>query len=177
MAQNDGATATQTPDVSTVIQDPNFSALPPLEKHKVLTRIDPNYAGLPPQEQTKALTAIQYPEASPKEKEGFWGAIGNDIVGAATGVKNLLTRPYTEAAAGYTHGGVGEAAARGINAVLDPMDVGGSLESIPAADAKRKAEGRSGGYRLAAAVGTATGVANPEASEQAANAGDTAGVA
>ena len=51
-----------TPDVSTVIADPNFQSLGLDEKHKVLLKVDKNYAGLPAKEQAKALGQIGYPQ-------------------------------------------------------------------------------------------------------------------
>lgn len=47
-----------TPNIETVIKDPEFQGLPPLEKQKVLQSLDPEYANLSDVEQKKTIIGL-----------------------------------------------------------------------------------------------------------------------
>ena len=163
--------------------DPDFHALPLVEKDKALQKLDPDYAGLPPQERSKALNAIQYGSGTQFEKErapdteGLLShtadVLGNQVKGAA----GMLVRPWTEAAKGYSdaraagHGVISSAiggAASGIGAAEDPLGMDQTAAELPSQYGKERAQGRSPAYSaIAPPLAAATGVNLPEVEHQA----------
>lgn len=98
---------------------------------------------------------------SSAQKEGFGGALWNDVKGMATtafrNANGFISNP------GATLYDMGSA-------------VYHNLASIPASDKERSAAGYSLPYRAAAAIGQGTGVVDPSSMEAAAKAGDPGAV-
>lgn len=111
----------------------------------------------------KAGGKVDWSSVPQTHQEGFWSALGSDLMGYAKGVPGML----------HT---MGQALSGNPQAVSDAMMTVGS------GDQRRQQQGRSGAtdlwgaYRFIAPAGDAVGL-NTAGMENAANEGDTAGVA
>jgi hypothetical protein len=172
--------------------DPDFHALPLIEKDKVLRKIDPDYAGLPPNEQVKALTAIHY-GAQPQADTGGFVEKAADVIGRqVSGAAKQTYAPLTEAYEGYKTGrengkgvlaSAGNALLRGGAQVLKSEPGLPSMESgiETAVDTignwnDRKKAGYSPAYRALAPIAASAAGVNLPNMEAAAGRGDVKGV-
>lgn len=88
------ANGDSTPDVSTILSDPNFKSLDIGEKHKVMMKVDPNYAGLPPREQAHAIGVIQWGPTAEPEDLGQGPQWIRDAYGIGRGLNNAVEATY-----------------------------------------------------------------------------------
>jgi hypothetical protein len=182
--QQAATTAPSTPPPAVDWQsDPDFHALPIVEKDKVLRKVDPDYAGLPPQEQQKALNVIHYgPPAGDGEGEGFLshaaGVIGNQIKSVAA----LPFRSLTEGYKGYSDArdkgagvldSLGQGALRSSAAGVDPLGITegmlrGTADTLSGGYQKRRERGYNPAYAaVAPTVAPAVGVNLPGMEDEA----------
>jgi hypothetical protein len=68
MQPDPGVIPPSPPSPAEILADPEFQALPIIERQKVMQQIDPNFAGLPEEEQNKVLDR----KIPPKPLHGPW---------------------------------------------------------------------------------------------------------
>lgn len=151
-------------DLTSAAKDPDFLKASNGEKIAFLSAHDPDFAAAPPNEKAEYLNHIlgntgektQFEkERTPEGSSLVRGlkAVGGDIAGVIGGTANQF-------------GKFGK-----ISTSIPAMAAEIGMDT-----ARRQQQGRSPAYQVAAATGSMTGVADPNASEDAAERGDTAGV-
>lgn len=76
-------------DAQQIMNDPDFHALPPMEKAKVLREVDQDFAGLPAAEQKKVVLTIRPDNAGPVEQPRDF-VLETDIPGEGRTQKTIL---------------------------------------------------------------------------------------
>jgi hypothetical protein len=158
-------------DLASALKDKDFLTAQPADQMAYLSSIDPDFAKASPQDQGEYLNHILAPARAARartetafEKErkpegtALWRgakAVGEDIASAAGGIGNAISTA-----------GLGGAPAAAVKQAVD----------FTLADQARREKGYSPLYRGAAGLGTIGGV-NVEGMEEAAEHGDTAGIA
>lgn len=95
-------------DLKSIFLDPEFRAMQPQEKVKVLTAADPEFGKLLPEDKMKVMISGLYPHIYDKAPEahdnGFWNTIGNDLMRTPEGLYKLISGdPATYQALGRSH--------------------------------------------------------------------------
>src|SRR5579859_2947784 len=82
-------------DLKSIFQDPEFRAMQPQDKVKVLTAADPEFGTLLPEDKMKVMISGLYPHIYDKVPEahdnGFWNTIGNDLMHTPEGIYKLIS--------------------------------------------------------------------------------------